>query len=349
MNWFIIILFIISVSLFLVTRYYRLKKELEIEKIEHFENESLLTTSDKLLKYHGVEIKYLDIEQAKKLINKDGEYLQGMNQANLSARGCISIDELYSKYKDAFDEINDDEKTRIDTFVLKLLIDIKENGNSNAYYNYVIKWLKTISIAKAKSWLESGMPHTLETTIVMDASWFKNPRKKTLLHEITHVHQRMYPTEFEDLYPLIGYYYNPVDIKGLENIYPLNRNNPDGMDKYWLWKNSTKSLTNYWWIGAIFKTAIPDRLTDVNLMALKLDKEIDSNGNGNGNANNTIFYYLKQNPTPLKDLKEFTEFFGDNPNNYHPNEMTAKFAEWFLMENIKSNNANNIGFTGKKT
>ena len=348
MNWFIIILFIISVSLFLVTRYYRLKKELEIEKIEHFENESLLTTSDKLLKYHGVEIKYLDIEQAKKLINKDGEYLQGMNQANLSARGCISIDELYSKYKDAFDEINDDEKTRIDTFVLKLLIDIKENGNSNAYYNYVIKWLKTISIAKAKSWLESGMPHTLETTIVMDASWFKNPRKKTLLHEITHVHQRMYPTEFEDLYPLIGYYYNPVDIKGLENIYPLNRNNPDGMDKYWLWKNSTKSLTNYWWIGAIFKTAIPDSLTDVNMMALKLDKELN---NGNDNTTKTIFYYLKQNPTPLKDLKEFTEFFGDNPNNYHPNEMTAKFAEWFLIDNLQSNNistVNNTNFEGYK-
>ena len=247
-----------------------------------------------------------------------------------------------SKYKDAFDDITDDEKTRIDIFVLKLLADIKENSNINSYYNYVVKWLKTISIAKAKSWLESGMPHTLETTIVMDAGWFKNPRKKTLLHEITHVHQRLYPTEFEDLYPLLGYYYNPIDIKGLENIYPLNRNNPDGMDKYWLWKNSTKSLTNYWWIGAIFKTAIPDRLTDVNLMALKLDKEIDSNGNGNGNANNIIFYYLKQNPTPLKDLKEFTEFFGDNPNNYHPNEMTAKFAEWFLMENIKSNNDNNI-------
>ena len=342
MNWFIIILFIISVSLYLVTRYYRLKKKLEIENIEKFENESLLTTSDKLLKYHGIEMKYLDIEQAKNLINKDGEYLQGMNQANLSARGCISIDELYSKYKDAFDDITDDEKTRIDIFVLKLLADIKENSNINSYYNYVVKWLKTISIAKAKSWLESGMPHTLETTIVMDAGWFKNPRKKTLLHEITHVHQRLYPTEFEDLYPLLGYYYNPIDIKGLENIYPLNRNNPDGMDKYWLWKNSTKSLTNYWWIGAIFKTAIPDRLTDVNLMALKLDKEIDSNGNGNGNANNIIFYYLKQNPTPLKDLKEFTEFFGDNPNNYHPNEMTAKFAEWFLMENIKSNNDNNI-------
>ena len=359
MNWNIIVFFIISIILFLVTKYYFLKKKLALENIENFENESILTPSDKLLKYHGVEIKYLDIENAKKLIVKDGEYLQGMNQANLSSRGCSSIDELYSKYKTAFEEITNDEKEIVDSFLLKLLTDIKENSNNsnngnngnNAYYNYVVRWLKTISIAKAKPWLESGMPHTLDKTIIMDASWFKSPRKKTMIHEITHVHQRMYPTEFEDLYPLLGYYYNPVDIKGLENIYPLNRNNPDGMDKYWLWQNSKKSLTNYWWIGAIFKTAIPDNLTDVNLMALKLDKEIDSNSNGNSNSNNTIFYYLKQNPTPLKDLKEFNEFFGDNPNNYHPNEMTAKFAELFLIDNLQNNNistVNNSNYEGYK-
>jgi preprotein translocase subunit SecG len=33
MNWFIIVFFIISIILFLVTKYYRLKKELELEKI----------------------------------------------------------------------------------------------------------------------------------------------------------------------------------------------------------------------------------------------------------------------------------------------------------------------------
>ena len=68
-------------------------------------------------------------------------------------------------------------------------------------------------------------------------------------------------------------------------------------------------------------------------MALKLDKEIDNN--------NTIFYYLKQTPTRLNNLKEFTNFFGDNPNNYHPNEMTAKFSEWFLLEMLKDNKSDN--------
>ena len=114
------------------------------------------------------------------------------------------------------------------------------------------------------------------------------------------------------------------------SIYPLNRNNPDGASKYWLWgDNTTNTTTNfqtsYWWIGAIFKSVTPIKLTDVDMLALKLDKGEDG-----------IFYYLKQNPTPLKKLTNFVNFFGENPNNYHPNEMTAKFAEWYLTEILKN-------------
>ena len=332
MKWFIIIFFIISISIFIVTKYYYLKKKLEVEQFESFENENSLTISDKLLKYHGIKLKYLSSKKASKLIVKDGEYLKGMNQANLSARGCINIDDLYTKYIDAFDDITDEEKQNIDKFILKLVTNIKTHNNTFSYYNYVIKWLNIISFAKAKHWLESGMPHTLDTTIVMDSIWFTNPREKTLLHEITHIHQRKSPIDYEDLYPLLGYYYNPVDIKGLESIYSLNRNNPDGMDKYWLWHSNTQSNT-YWWIGAIFNTAIPNTLNDVNLMALKLDKDEDG-----------VFYYLKQTPTRLSNLKEFVSFFGENQNNYHPNEMTAKFAEWYLMDSLKGNNINNEGY-----
>ena len=233
MNWFIIILFIISIILFLVSKYYLLKKKVEIENIEAYENENSLTTKDRLLKYHNITLKYLDVVKAKNLIVRDGEYLKGMNQANLSARNSNSIDELYLKYKTAFDDITNNEKDIVDKFILKLMTELKKCDNS--YYNYVKHWINKISIAKAKQWLEDGMPHTLYTTIVMDANWFINPRDTTFSHDITHVHQRQSPIDFEDLYPLLGYHYNPVDIKGLESVYPLNRNNPDGMDKYWLW------------------------------------------------------------------------------------------------------------------
>ena len=147
MNWFIIAFFLLAVSLFLITKYYLLKKEVALEQIETFENESALTPTEKLYKYHNIIIQYINTNQAKKLVKKDGEYLQGMNQANLSARNCTNIEELYNKYLEAFDDITDDECNIIDKFALRLLEKIQERNHS--YYNYVAKWMKTINIAKA--------------------------------------------------------------------------------------------------------------------------------------------------------------------------------------------------------
>jgi hypothetical protein len=317
MNWFLISFCIIAVSLFLITKYYLLKKQAILEKIETFENKESLTHTEKLKKEHNITLQYLNSNEARKLIKKDGEYLQGMNQANLSARKCDTIEELYYKYLDAFDDITYDERNTINKFALRLLEKIQ--GRNYSYYNYVVKWMKTINIAKAKPWLEAGMPHTLENTIIMDADWFTNPRASTFIHEITHVQQRMYPVEFEDLYPTLGYYYYPHYIKGMEQVYAVNRNNPDGTSTKWLWTDAKEG--SEWWIGAIFTSVTPQKLTDVNMVALKMDKGADGS-----------LYYLKQNPVSLSSLKPFVNFFGENPNNYHPNEMMAKFAEWYLAD-----------------
>jgi len=338
MNYFILCFFLISILLYIITTYYLGKNQYHYnkrnEKIEAFETEKKRTTAEKLKIYHTIEINYLDISTAQQLVIKNSEYLQGMNQANLSARHCLNIDELYTKYKNGFDTITSKEKETVDEFILILLNKLKIL-NTNYYY-YVCKWLKKISIAKAQSWLEAGMPHTLENTIVMDAKWFINPRKTTLLHELTHIHQRQVEFEFEDLYKALGYEYYPVYIKGMDDIYALNRNNPDGLSKYWLWKmpknndsSGSSAQTHYWWIGAIFKTITPTSLSDINLVALKLDK--DNEGN---------FYYLKQHPTLLNTWKPFITFFGDNPNNYHPNEMTAKFAELYLLDILNDTSSN---------
>ena len=352
MNWYIIVFFILSILLYLVTKYYLVKTNYKINKtkddIEAFETELNSTTADKLKANHNVTIKYLDTNTARQLVKKNGDYMQNMNQPNLSARHCSTIDELYEKYLNGFDDITPSEKETVDLCILNLLNDIKKytQTENSSYYKYVSKWLNEISIAKAKGWLESGMPHTLDKTIVMDAGWFLAPRRSTLLHEITHVHQREVEFDFEDLYKELGYYYNPENIKGMESIYPLNRNNPDGLSKYWLWKmpenngsnrndainEMSMNTTNYWWIGAIFNTVNPDTLNDVALVAIKLDRDPEGH-----------FYYLKQNPTYLNKWKPFITFFGDNPNNYHPNEMTAKFSEYYLADilNEKQDKFNN--------
>ena len=363
MNLYIILFFILSILLYLVTKYYLVKSNYKINKeqaeLEAFENELNSTTSDKLKAKHNVIIKYLDINTARQLVKKNGAYIQNMNQPNLSARQCSTIDELYEKYLNGFDEITSNEKETIDLFILNLLNDIEKftkHNNNYSYYKYVSKWLNEISIAKAKGWLESGMPHTLDKTIVMDAGWFSNPRRKTLVHELTHVHQREVEFDFEDLYKELGYYFNPETIKGMESIYPLNRNNPDGLSTFWLWKmpyidgssnkNNAKNnainemsmdTTHYWWIGAIFNTVNPDTLNDVNLVALKMDRDHEGN-----------FYYLKQNPTYLNKWKPFITFFGDNPNNYHPNEMTAKFSEFYLDDILNKNQSDYSNYEGYK-
>ena len=353
MNFYIIVFCILSILLFAITKYYLLKtnykKNKNLEQIEEFENELNRTTADKLKNNHNVTIKYLDVTTAIQLVKKNGDYIQNMNQPNLSARHCATIDELYEKYLNGFDEITSSEKETINLFILNLLNDIYKYNNS--YYKYISKWLNEISIAKAKTWLEAGMPHTLEKTIIMDADWFINPRKQTLVHEITHIHQREVEFDFEDLYKELGYYYNPENIKGMESIYPLNRNNPDGLSTHWLWKmpkhNSnnyndsisemTMNTTHYWWIGAIFKTVNPDSLSDVVLVAIKLERDPEGH-----------FYYLKQNPTYLNKWQPFMTFFGDNPNNYHPNEMTAKFAEYFLVDILNEKGRDYDNYEGYK-
>jgi len=293
-----------------------------IEEIEHFQSEKTLSPSAKLSKYHNITIDFKNSNEAWKLISnnstKINTYLQKMNQPNLLARGCSSRNELYNKYLDAFDDITEKERTTITNFILDLLDTIKQRNTT--YYKYLLYWIRKISIAKAKPWLEAGMPHTLENTIIMDAGWFNHPRHTTFIHEITHVNQRLIPFEFEDLYKDLGYleYTEGIEnIKGMVSVILLNRNNPDGISSNWLWYD--KSSNTYWWIGAVFQNITPSRLTDVSNVALKLERESDS-----------TFYYLKQQPTLLDTLEQFNSFFGENPNNYHPNEMTAKFSEWYL-------------------
>jgi hypothetical protein len=329
MNWFIVIFCLIAICLFAITKYLRNKKTKEKEDIknfEYFETENAQSSIVKLAKYHKITLLFKDAQEARQLISQVyasagtsvNKYLQNMNQPNLLARGCSSKDELYNKYLDAFDDITDIERMRIASFVLELLENIKIRNS--AYYKYLLYWINKISIAKAKPWLEAGMPHTLENTIIMDANWFSNPRSTTFVHELTHINQRIVPFEFEDLYKDLNYldYSQGIEnIKGMETVITMNRNNPDGMSPNWLWYD--KLSNTYWWIGAIFQNITPSRLTDVNNVALKLERGTDG-----------TFYYLKQQPTLLDTLAQFNTFFGVNPNNYHPNEMTAKFSEWYL-------------------
>jgi hypothetical protein len=332
MNKCIILLLLLGIGLYLYSRYLRLKKQEQIERIrtanaeiEAFEEDARASAHDKLIKRHKVTIHFKTALQASEIVLTNAKvYISLMNQPNLHARGVQSQSELINSYYHAFQDISNNEKKQIEDFILELL-DKLEVRNPE-YYNYVKYWLNKICIAKLQNNLESGMPHTIANMVIMDGDWFTNPRDTTLLHEITHVHQRQVPFEFEDVYPKLGYIsYDVSEIRGLDGILTLNRNNPDGMSPNWLWKSNNTC----WWIGAVFTTATPSNLSDINCVALKL--EVDPAGN---------YYYLKQTPTQLNSLSSFINYFGYNPNNYHPNEMTAKFAEWFLEDTLGTSAGN---------
>ena len=320
MNWYILIFFLLAVVLYLYTRYLRLQKESSQEKIETFQTQAAITPTEKLASHHGITLSFLPASHAARQMQSAAqEYIARMNQPNLAARGVQSQQELMAAYTQAFQDITPTEQSTIQKFLLDLLSRIQTKYP--AYYRYLTKWLKKISLAKSRASLEGGMPHTLGSIVVMDADWFAKPRATTLLHEITHIHQRDVPFEFEDLYAGWGYLPTPMNaIQGMMPVLTLNRNNPDGISPDWLWQEPSGMKT--WWIGAVFPSATPSTLGDVSQIALKMER--DAQGN---------FYYLKQAPTPLDTLAPFMTYFGgSSPNNYHPNEMAAKFAEWYLED-----------------
>ena len=144
MNWFILLFLVISILLFLVTKYYVEKIDADEhtlkEDIEMFETENNKTPTDHLKINHTITLNYLDKENASKLVSLNSDYMKNMNQPNLSARKCATLNELYEKCKHGFDTITEKEKEKVDLFILTLLDKIKLNNNS--YYNYVSKWLK---------------------------------------------------------------------------------------------------------------------------------------------------------------------------------------------------------------
>ena len=334
MNWYIIFFFLLAIALYLYTHYIRLNKQSQQEKIEAFQSLANLAPSEKLESQHNITLTFLGASQAaREMQSQAREYIALMNQPNLAARGVQTQQELLAQYKTAFQDITPSEQQRITEFILELLSKVQYKYPS--YYRYLVKWISRISLAKSQDSLEGGMPHTLGNMVVMDSGWFANPRGTTFLHEITHVHQRQVPFEFEDLYTQWGYYSTPMNqVRGMEGVLELNRNNPDGMSPDWLWREpAPRNGNKYWWIGAVFSSATPSSLGDISLIALKMEQ--DAQGN---------FYYLKQQPTPLDTLSSFLQYFvGSSPNNYHPNEMAAKFAEWYIEDVLGMPHYDNSG------
>ena len=79
-----------------------------------------------------------------------------------------------------------------------------------------------------------------------------------------------------------------------KNNYDMNINNTNTNTN-----NTNNTNNNYYWIGAVFKSANPISVTDVNYIALKLTRSYDGS-----------FYFIQTPPIALEKFKQYNDYIG---------------------------------------
>jgi hypothetical protein len=275
----------------------------------------------------------------------DREYLPKLNSVNIQARGNATFPQLKAQYTGGLggtgsglcEQVTEDEQEQVQELVDGVLAKLttnkpeNENKNSKLMASYLQSWLDRVWIAKGRTWLESGMPHTHGPCIIMSHDWLSRPTAGTLIHELMHVHQRMNPVDFDPLYAKWGFQCADGMISGLEAKYPQYRVNPDGLDPNWIWTDPTTGRV--YWIASLFNSVDPNSLKDTQYLAFPL-------------ADGYSLRYTGSEPIPLAKFTEFQNMFGIQHNNYHPNEIAAEYADHLLSEllNLKPVVVNTPGY-----
>ena len=324
----------------------------EVETIEAFENRS------NIINYNLQKIKNKE-KEAKKTNNEDAntekynfkinffnpkntfqlfennQYIDKMNGINLKARQFNSKAELTLKYMQSILPITKKEKKKTYQLVENMLTRFEESDINSVIPKFLKETLQISNIAKSSSWLEGGMPHTHDKTVILPESWFSDVSSyfkgtdnkmvfngSTLMHELVHIHQRINLALYNNIYREWGFI--KVDfMDNMSHILELNRNNPDGMQDNWIWVDrSQKNQLKYYWIGALYKDKLNPVITNVKYLAYQMNK-IE-----NTYENDIKIVRLSENPPiPLSEFDSFNNYFGITNNHYHPNEIAAQYIE----------------------
>ena len=278
---------------------------------------------------------------------ENNQYIDKMNGINLKARQFNSKAELTLKYMQSLLPISKKEKKKTYQLVENMLMRMEKSKVKSILPNFLREILKISHIAKSEQWLEGGMPHTHEKTVILPESWFKEISSyfkgldnkivfngSTLMHELLHIHQRIKPELYENIYRDWGFI--KVDfMDNMSHILQLNRNNPDGMNDKWVWVDrSQKGQLKYYWIGALYKNGSSPVITRVNYYAYQMNKV------ENTHEKDIKIVRLSENPPiMLSEFQSFNDYFDITNNHYHPNEIVAEYLEEFYGE-VLSNESN---------
>ena len=271
---------------------------------------------------------------------ENNQYIDRMNAINLKARKFNSKAELTLKYMQSLLKISKKEKTKTYQLVENMLMRLEKSEIKSILPTFLRETLQICNLAKSAEWLEGGMPHTHDKTVILPENWFKEVTSyfkdldnkiafngSTLMHELLHIHQRIKPDLYENIYREWGFI--KVDfMDNMGHILELNRNNPDGMQDKWVWVDrSQRGQLKYYWIGALIKTEPYPVINQVNYYAYQMNK-IE-----NTHEKDIKIVRLSENPPILlSEFDSFNNYFGITNNHYHPNEIVAQYVEEFYGE-----------------
>lgn len=260
----------------------------------------------------------------------NNNYLNTMNDINILARG-LTKETLVPFYQSSFQNISDLEQQHTTKFI-EALLDNLNKQNKHSYVEYLKYWLESSIFAKSNPKLEGNMPHTQNNYIIMPDDWYKNPDESTLIHELFHVHQRYRPEVFVLLYEDLGFeHYNKGvhTIKGLNQIVSMTRHNPDGSDINWILHDDIRTQTGYstehYFITAEYPNMNNPSLRNVKYKKYPLERD-----------NSGLYYHINNKSDHYANFAG-SPFMISN-NNYHPNEITAQYAEYYLKDSFVDKN-----------
>jgi len=292
----------------------------------------------------GVE--FLAVAAAKAAIINDSAdpYFSRMEEHEMTAKTSspitgdtreAKIAECKKRYQDAVLDFTDDDKAVLNFYVEKIQGPLKRD--------YPVFGNTPWSFIKIKDTLEGGMAHTRGAHVILPEgmlarfSMFKSRmgEKSTpigasiLIHEQTHVLERLHPELFTPLYADTFHFVRARKIEANGWLTDRQLINPDGTVCDWIFPLIEDGRQSYILPLIAFENPNPKDLKHgIGTIAVTMTPTADGFKPVLGEDGNPVV-------RPLREVAEYASGPGAESNNYHPNEIIAdRFAELVVMDDL---------------
>lgn len=190
---------------------------------------------------------------------------------------------------------------------------------------------------KVDSTVENGFPHTHNDIIFLPVNFISsivsrlatdpietvyNELGHILIHEKTHIWQRVEPELFSSFYKTIQIEKLKLSQSAKEWLRKNTRTNPDGLDLGWGYKNESGG---YYVFVSLWNKS-PNTLGDISNVAIPIVPN-------KTHSEWSITEYSNKNIIPITRLSSWKDNVGLSSNHYHPNEISAEGIARFTMKN----------------